>query len=92
MAINQDQAVQLEWGRLVNRLNELESVIGIRQTGFTNTDRDHRDFQWIRNRIRRLARQAGLKINPDDPETQLDPIILGEWMDAQADNNHPLWG
>lgn len=86
MAITQEQAEQLEWQRLVARLNELESILGLHTT-------NPRFGEWarVRDRIRRLAGNAGLRINPEDDETQLDPIILGEWLDAQASNDHPIW-
>ena len=87
----QRQAVIREWGRLVNRLNELEGILGLQVSTPVpgSATPTHEDFAWIGKRIQRLAANAGSRIDPNDPETQLDPITLGNWLAEQASNTSP---
>lgn len=71
----QQQAEARERQHLIEKINELESILGIE-----HIDRSQETWTQLRWRVRVLKHQTGARINPNDPETQDQPILLGDFL------------
>jgi len=74
-----EEAVIREYNRKVDRLHELEASLGITPTHAPA-------WALLAERIPMLEALTGSRIDPHDPELQMAPIYLGEWLAARQAN------